>query len=116
MEVAQAVALCGGSYVAREKLGGGSGKGSAQRELPNQEHDTSSTGQGAQGARDTAQDTALPRDWQRPGEPRISKTFLPLGAQAVQVSCAGQNILIVACSPGASRPLKTESSINYCGR
>ena len=72
--------------MAREKLGGGSGKGSAQRELPNQERDTSSTGQGAQGARDTAQDTALPRDWQRPGEPRISKTFLPLGTP----SCAGQ--------------------------
>ena len=61
----------------------------------------------SQGAGDTAQDPALPRDRRRRGGPRTARTPLLPGAP----SCAGQR----PRRPGAPRPVRTGSCGRYCG-
>ena len=71
--------------------------------MRDRERESNSTGQGALGAGETAQDPASPWDRQRLGRPRTAGTFLP---RAEQIS---------GPDPGASRPLQTESSIVTVG-
>ena len=77
--------------------------GSSSEGAVRPEHESNSAGPGAQGAVDTAQDPASPRDRQRPGGPKTARTLLP---QAEQIS---------GPAPRASRFLQAESFIVTVG-
>ena len=74
---AEEEAPCGGGCAVPGAARGGSGGGGSAEGAAGRERESNSAGSGAQGAGDTAQDPASPRDRQRPGGPRTARTLLP---------------------------------------
>ena len=71
------VGLPAGGRVALGELRHDSGRGSEQSEVHDQECDSNSAGQEAQGSGDTSKDPALPLGKAEPGGHRIARKLLP---------------------------------------
>ena len=96
---------CSVPHGAQEQLGGSSGGGSVRRGLLGPERDSNSTGPGAQGAGDTAQNPALP-----PGQAEAGKAQDSKDTPANRWPGAEQ----ISAPPGSIQALQTESSGSYC--